>query len=53
MNTCNEDLYNKMNELKNAFSDKKLLGSILLKKVNEINTIKDFVYASYIFVNYI
>ena len=32
--------------------DKKLFGSILLKKVNEINNRKDFVPASYIFVNY-
>ncbi len=32
--------------------DKKLFGSILLKKVNEINNRKDFVPASYIFINY-
>lgn len=40
MKTHNKDLYNK-----------KLLG-ILLKKVNEIVNRKDFVRASYIFVNY-
>lgn len=49
MNTRNENLYNKINDLQNAFLDKKLLGSILLKKVNEIINRKDFVPASYIF----
>lgn len=33
-------------------TDKKLFWSIFLKKVNEINNRKDFVPASYIFVNY-
>jgi len=32
--------------------DKKLFGKYFVEKVNEINNRKDFVPASYIFINY-